>query len=197
LSNVRCLVLDLDIGRISLSREGEPGVQVEARGFAPPFSNCRTEWSVSGPDRVLCIRRRGFFFELNVSVDVVLPANFNGDLLVQCRRGEVDIRNVPGDGRTFAQIGSGRITWRGGDTSQRVLLRNHGGDVQIPVGDGSRELMVEAPKGPVRLPLLFQEGNGFMPNRKGEQTMRYGQWNGSTAVFIDARSIHFNDPEPK
>ncbi|MBN1197034.1 MAG: phosphatase PAP2 family protein [Candidatus Aminicenantes bacterium] len=191
------LVLDMEVAnvRIVSNENADAGIYLQARGFAPPFSRYRARWAVHDGDAVLRMHRHGFFFELNTEVKVILPRSFRGELLVRCRRGEVDIRHVPGDGRTFVETGSGRITWRGGNTPRRVLLRNRGGDVRIPDSDGYRQLMVEALKGPVRLPLSFREDERFLLNPKGEQTMRYGRWNGSATVFIDARSILFNDPE--
>ena len=178
--------------RIVSNESADAGIHLQARGFAPPFSRYRARWAVHEGDAVLRMQRHGFFFELNTDVKVILPRSFRGDLMIRCRRGEVDIRHVPGNGRTCVETGSGRITWRGGNTSRRVLLRNHGGGVRIENGNGFREMMVASLQGAVWLPEQFRDDGYVLAPASEPGNQRYSFRNGGGILFLTARSIRFN-----
>ena len=192
----RVLVVDLAMGQLTVSRNGgEPGVAIEARGFAPPFSRYRCDWAVMGQEAVLRTRKRGIFFELNARVTMILPRNFNGNLVLRTRQGDLTVRDIPGTGITLAQSGGGTISWRGTNAERRVLLRNADGDIRISGSVGFREICAFSFGGELLLPTEFRGKGGYIKGTSAGGDKYFGFWEQGRGILAAARSIGYAEPD--
>jgi len=189
-AHMQRLVLDVEDGNVVISRKGlVPAVAVKARGFAPPFSRYRADWGFFGPQAVLRMRRRGFFFELNVDIQVNLPREFNGDLLVRSKNGDVEIQGLPTSGRVLVETAKGsiRIAAPGGN--------NKNGSPGDPVASdlpGPMAIVLEAPEGAVILPRYLQDRGRLFPMPGDVVGSCFGWETEWGRVFVTALAIRFD-----
>jgi len=191
LSGTRALVLDLDSAHVRIFSGKESKIRVDARGFAPPFSQCRLVWGGITSDRVLKIRRSGFFFELNVDVQITLGADFDGDLLVRCGRGDISVKKGVSAGRILLETGDGKLSWSGDGSCREVLLRSRRGDIQVTTSNLPKQLVVTAQLGVAGLFRDLQQGGLMLEPAAGVAPTWFVRQADERAVVVSAPSIRF------
>ncbi|GEM_PF-1051201 len=194
LSGARALVVDLDAGNVRIFRGSRTAIRVDARGFAPPFSRCRLDWAGDSEQRVLSMRRHGFFFELNVDVQVILGADFRGNLLVRCGRGDIDAETGILPGRILLETGEGALNWTGNDSSFAVLLRNRKGDMRISAATFPERLLVCARSGEVTLSDNWCRRGRIYQNGYKKGRAEYARIKERKRVFVTAPCIRCVSP---